>query len=174
MDKKTIITISVVGLVAILLVFALSIGDKESKTEYKLSDDPNTIIANAQKEKNAVKENETKELSEINLEEYINFYNGEEPILVFIARPTCGYCQIAEPIIKHLVYEYDIDMKYLNTDEFSEEDQAKFIQSDEKFNDGFGTPMLVLIGNNKIIDMIDGLSDTAHYIDFFKTNKIIK
>ena len=59
-------------------------------------------------------------------------------------------------------------------DEFSEEDNQKFMESDEFLGEGVGTPLLMNVGNEKIIDKVDGLTDSAHYIQFFKDNGYIK
>jgi hypothetical protein len=34
--------------------------------------------------------------------------------------------------------------------------------------------MLLLVQNNKIVDSIDGLTDTAHYLEFMKKYKFVK
>ena len=50
----------------------------------------------------------------------------------------------------------------------------KGIVSDEFFKEGYGTPILLVVGEGKIIDKVDGLTDSAHYVDFFKRNEFIK
>ncbi len=94
--------------------------------------------------------------------------------LVWVARPTCGYCQLATPVVQKIIKDYSIYISSLNTDNFSEEDTNLFVNSDERFKEGFGTPMLLLVGDGKILDMIDGATDTAHYLDFLKTYKFIE
>ena len=169
MNKKTIGIIGIIVLVIVLIVGA-TIKPKEK-------DNPTTsgtdILTNAQIESQNVKEDEQKEFSNINVSDYMNMYNGEEKTLVLVARPTCGYCQIAEPILHNIAYKYDININYLNTDDFSEEDSSIFVNSNEKLK-GFGTPMLLVVNNGNINDMVDGLTDTTHYIEFLKKNEIIK
>ena len=101
-------------------------------------------------------------------------YNGSEKQIILIARPTCHYCQIAEPILQNLIYEYKLNINYLNTDNFEENDQQTLINSDEKFSNGLGTPTLVVVGEGQIYDNVDGLTDKAHYKEFFKKNGYIK
>ena len=74
-------------------------------------------MENAEKESESVKSNEIKELNNINVSDYLEFYAGEESKLVLVARPTCHYCQIAEPILQNIAYKYDLEINYLNTDE---------------------------------------------------------
>lgn len=170
MNKKTFAIIGV-SIIVILLIISSSVNNDNKST---ISDNPTQIIENAQTESQNVKENEKKEFISINTDEYLNKYNGEEKSLVLLARPTCHYCQIAEPIIQNIAYEYDLDINYLNTDEFQEGDREKLIESDEFFSNGFGTPVLFVLGNGKIIDKVDGLTDYAHYVKFLKENKFIK
>lgn len=176
MKKKKTLTIIGVALLVILLVIGCFVGtdDKTGGTATKLSNDPQQVFTNAQNESNAVKDNEQGELTEIKIDTYLDYYNGNENKLVLIARPTCGYCQIAEPIIRKIIKDYDIEINYLNTDDLSGDDTVKFTSSDAEFSNGFGTPMLLVVGNGKIVDKVDGLTDTAHYVDFIKTNNFIK
>lgn len=169
MNKKTFGIIGIV-LVVILLIVSCSIkSDKEEKS----SDDIQTIINNAQKESENVKEEEQKEFTEINIDEYLNKYNGEEKSIVLIGRPTCHYCQIAEPILHNIAYKYDLNIFYLNTDNFQDGDSEKLVNSDSFFSEGFGTPLLLVLSNGSINSKVDGLTDTNHYVEFFKSNGFI-
>lgn len=164
-----------VGIVLLLLLVAsfTSSNEKES-TSSKDSEDVEVILSNAQKESKKVTEQQQKELIEVNMNTYLEYYNGEENKIVLLARPTCGYCQVAEPIIKKVAKDYNLDINYLNTDNFTEDDQADLIHSDEFFKEGYGTPVLLVVGQGKIINKVDGLTDTAHYIKFFKETGFIK
>ena len=175
MKNKEIIIVLGVIVVALVLVFAFNSGDKnESSKKVTDSNDVEAILANAQKESETVKSDEMKEFNSIDVTTYLDYYAGEDTKLVLLARPTCHYCQIAEPILKNVAYKYDLDINYLNTDEFSEEDNQKFMESDEFLGEGVGTPLVMNVGNGKIIDKVDGLTDSAHYIQFFKDNGYIK
>lgn len=169
MNKKTFGIIGIVLVVILLLVSCSIKSDKEEKS----SDDIQTIINNAQKESRNVKEEEQKEFTEINVDEYLNKYNGEEKSIVLIGRPTCHYCQIAEPIIHNIAYKYDLNIFYLNTDNFQDGDSEKLVNSDSFFSSGFGTPLLLVLSNGSINSKVDGLTDTNHYVEFFKSNGFI-
>jgi len=183
MEKKNWITLVVVVVVLVGL-FTLCFfveGDNSGNTvqkkevEESTSTDVNSIVANAQKESAEIKENEMDDLEEIDVDEYLEMYSDSDDLeLVYVARPTCSYCQIAEPIVRKVAKDYDLDINYLNTDEFSGNDQNEFIESDKLFAEGFGTPMLLLVGKDSIVDYVDGLSDTAGYVDFLEKNKLIE
>lgn len=173
-DKK-IGTVIVVSLVAILLIVCCFIGKKDSSISNfsKQSSSTSDTLTNAQEESSVITDEDKKDFESIDVDQYIEFYNGSENKVVFIGRPTCSYCQIADPIVRKINKDYDLNIYYLNTDEFSGDDEATFVKSDEFLEEGYGTPMLFIVSNGEIVDKVDGLTDTAHYIEFLKTNNII-
>lgn len=168
MNKKIF---GIIGIVTLIVLFIISCSINLNGNKKDNSED---ILENAINESVIVKETEQKEFTEINVDEYINKYNKEERSIVLIARPGCQYCQIAEPILHNIAYKYDLNINYLNTDNFQGEDSKKFIESNNSFSNGFGTPMLLIVSNSRIDDMIDGVTDTRHYIEFLKENRFIK
>ena len=167
MNKKLLGITGVIVLVVLLIVScSINTGDKSSNTM-------ESILTNATMESSNIKENEMKEFTSIDVNTYLNIYNGEQKTLVLVARPTCHYCQIAEPILHNIAYKYNININYLNTDNFQGEDSQKFIGSNEIFSNGFGTPMLLVVSDGKINNMVDGVTDTKHYVEFLKENKFI-
>ena len=174
MKNNKILVILGIVLAVILIIICSMVGTDSNNTKTdKVMEDGQTIVTNAQKESEAVKDDEKKEFTQINVDKYLEYYAGEENKIILVARPTCHYCQIAEPILQNISFKYNIEINYLNTDEFSDDDQTKFINSDDTFKDGFGTPFLLIVSNNKIVSSVNGLTDEAHYISFFKTNSFI-
>lgn len=174
MKNNKILVILGIVLAVILIIICSIVGTDSNNTKTdKVMEDGQTIVTNAQKESEAVKDEEKKEFTQINVDKYLEYYAGEENKIILVARPTCHYCQIAEPILQNISFKYNIEINYLNTDEFSDDDQTKFINSDDTFKDGFGTPFLLIVSNNKIVSSVNGLTDEDHYISFFKTNGFI-
>ena len=174
MKNNKILVILGIVLAVILIIICSMVGTDSNNTKKdKVMEDGQTIVTNAQKESEAVKDEEKKEFTQINVDKYLEYYAGEENKIILVARPTCHYCQIAEPILQNISFKYNIEINYLNTDEFSDDDQTKFINSDDTFKDGFGTPFLLIVSNNKIVSSVNGLTDEDHYISFFKTNGFI-
>ncbi len=174
MKNNKILVILGIVLAVILIIICSMVGTDSNNTKTdKVMEDGQTIVTNAQKESEAVKDDEKKEFTQINVDKYLEYYAGEENKIILVARPTCHYCQIAEPILQNISFKYNIEINYLNTDEFSDDDQTKFINSDDTFKDGFGTPFLLIVSNNKIVSSVNGLTDEDHYISFFKTNGFI-
>lgn len=175
MDNKKFGIVIVVILVGLLITSCFIGNDKPGKkTSNVMTEDVNVILANAERESNAVTDEEKGEFNQINIDEYLDMYESSDKDIVLIARPTCGYCTVATPIIQKLIKEYDLDVNYLNTDNFDNDGNSKLVASDEFFSEGYGTPLLVVVSDNSIVDKVDGLTDTAHYLEFFKTNGFIK
>lgn len=169
-EKYGLIGILVLLVVAIVVSGIISVKNDSEE----LSNDGDEIYNNAQAESSSVKEDEKGDFIQIDINQYLEMYNGSEKQIILIARPTCHYCQIAEPILQNLVYEYKLNINYLNTDNLEADDQQTLLNSDEYFSNGLGTPTLVVVGEGKVHDAVDGLTDKAHYKEFFKKNGYIK
>lgn len=166
------IGITVGVLLIIILCFVASSKNTENYSEKSTTEESSgeDILQLAIKQAGEVNEDERTAPNQITIDEYLNLYKGSEEVLVLLSRPTCQYCQIATPIIENLIYEYNIKINYLNTDELGEDGNSKLISSDEYFAEGYGTPILLLVGNGKIINQVDGLTTRDEYINFFKEN----
>lgn len=170
---------AVIVVLILIIVFggsfmASQIGTKEAnsatdKNEETITSDSNKAV----EESSSISKDEQKELTEIDVERYLELKDEREASVIYIARPTCQYCQIQEPIIRNVAYQYDITIHYLNTDEMSSEESRTFVKSDDAFKEGFGTPCTIVVKEEKIIGKVEGLMDKKTMIDFFKNNGII-
>ena len=132
-------------------------------------------MANAQTESDQVKDEEKKDFTDITIDDYLDFYSGDDHKIVLIGRPDCHYCEIAEPILHKIAFENpDITIHYLNMNNLSDEEKMKLQESDEFFNEGLGTPMFLIVGEKSIVDKVDGLTDYEHYIEFLEKNNFIE
>ncbi len=120
-----------------------------------------------------IAESEQAELTTIAFADYLNLKAGSDLSIIYLARPTCGYCQQQEPIMKNLVYLYQLPVNYLNTDELSEDEFNGLIESDEYFSSGFGTPLILLVKDNQIVDKAEGYHTKDELITFFTDNGFI-
>ena len=172
-EKEKFFIIGIVIMMVVLLFVSCFVGGKKTEMSTKLSNDSDEVYENAQKESTSIKSSEKKDFIQIDVKSFITYLEGSEQKIVLVARPTCQFCQIAEPIIQHVAYKYDLDINYLDTDNFSDDDSDTFFNSNELFQDDFGTPTLLIVKDNDIVDSV-GLTDFAHYVDFFKKNGYIK
>lgn len=121
-----------------------------------------------------IPEDEQGELNDIDIDEYLDLKEGSDASIIYIARPTCHYCQEMEPIVRNIVYEYGVEINYLNTDELDDDGQAKLIESDDHFSEGYGTPLLLVVQNDEIVDIQEGLSTKDTTVNFFRDNGFIE
>lgn len=121
-----------------------------------------------------IPEDEQGELNDIDIDEYLDLKEGSDASIIYIARPTCHYCQEMEPIVRNIVYEYGVKVNYLNTDELDDEGQSKLIKSDDYFSEGYGTPLLLVVKDDEIVDIQEGLSTKDATVNFFKDNGFIE
>lgn len=176
MDKntKTSIVLGVIAVIVILMCFLVSnVDDTGNKESIKGAVSAEQIMSNAQNEAAAIADNERTKLISIGVDEYLQFYSDDDKTLIFVGSGSCPYCAIAKPIVEHFAYEYDMDIYFLDTGNFSGNDESDFVSSNDYFSSGFGIPMLLYVGNNELIDIVDGLVDTEHYMEFFTINKIV-
>ena len=180
-QKKIMMGVAVtIGIVLIcaLCYFASSAVTAKGGDSY--AEDSNTsssgmdMTTRAQQESASISEDEKKDFDDIDVDRYLELYDGGQNSIVLLSRPTCGYCQIAEPILHHIAYQYDLTIYHVNTDEMDSDDQTNLVQSDDYFSEGFGTPLLLVVSNGEIVDMVSGLVDTASYVSFFTENGFIE
>lgn len=175
MEKKTQENIKT-GLIVILglvVVFGGSFFASEFSGKAGTYNENTAASSSEEMEPETISEDEQKDLNEIGLDEYLSLKDGEEKSIIFIARPTCHYCQLYEPIMKNMVYLYDLKVNHLNTDELSDEEQNKLIKSDDYFSEGYGTPLTLIVQNGKILDKIEGYTTSENTIQFLKDNGFI-
>ena len=187
-DRNKKIVTGIVVAVGVILVcalcyFASSAVSAKAGDNYSESDNSNSsttssssasdMTSRAQEESANVPDDEQKDFNDIDIDEYLDLYDGSEDSIVLFSRPTCGFCQIAEPILHHIAYQYKLTINHVNTDEMSSSDETKLVESDDYFSDGFGTPLLVVVSNGEIVDMVSGLVDTDSYVSFFTDNGFI-
>ena len=121
-----------------------------------------------------IPEDEQGDLTDIDIDEYLDLKEGDEASIIYIARPTCHYCQEMEPIVRNIVYEYGVEVNYLNTDELDDDGQAKLVKSDDYFSEGYGTPLLLVVKDDEIVDIQEGLTDKDATVNFLKDNGFIE
>ena len=143
-----------------------------SSTDNNSSNDSSTTTSTS----SDIPEDEQGDLNEIDIDEYLDLLKDDKASIIYVARPTCHYCQQMEPIVRNIVYEYGITVNYLNTDELDDEGQADFIKSNDYFDEkgGYGTPMLIVVKDDEFVDVLEGLTDKDTAVNFFKDNGLIE
>ena len=101
----------------------------------------------------------------------------DEKHIVYVASPSCGYCNMETPILKRIAGKYDLEIHYLNTENFYDrtiqdytEEGYKFINSSEVYSDGYGTPNTIIVQNGEIIDGVYQYAEAKELETLFKNN----
>lgn len=107
------------------------------------------------------------------IKEIEDVMNSSDAKVIYMARPTCYYCNLLEPITDSLKEEYNLDYYYINTDELSNSELSKVLKLFDRTTDTFGTPYLIITKDGKVVAEQNGYADEDVIFNFFKTNGII-
>ena len=180
MKKEQIEKIKSATIVVLVLIivfgasyFTSELQECDNSNSSTVSSTNNNSANNESSTSSDISEDEQGDLNEIDIDEYLSLKEGSEASIIYIARPTCYYCQQMEPIVRNIVYEYGVKVNYLNTDELDDDGQSKLIKSDDYFSEGYGTPLLLVVKDDEIVDIQEGLSDKDKTINFLKDNGFI-
>ena len=174
-QRKLIVGI-IIAVLVILLCLVCFLGSNSVSKKYSTSstntDTPssegNDILEQATKEAGKISDEQREAPTDISVDDYIELYSSDDLSLVLLSKESCSYCQIAIPIIENIIYENGVKINRVDVGEMSKEDSSKLISSDEYFSEGYGTPLLMVVGENSIKDKIEGLTTKESYIEFFK------
>ncbi len=177
-DKKSIEKgiITVLGAIVFLLaIFFVSnkitdcdLGKFCDKVEENKKD-VNPLLAEGE----VLDETKMKTLTEINYEEYEKALKSKKTTtVVYLVSDSSYWNQYETPILKSVAYNYDLDIKYLNYDNLTEEQVAAI----EKLNKNITkeTPALLIVNNKKLVASQTTPLSTSGMVSFFTDNKIIK
>lgn len=178
--RNKIFTIVAVSVLVLAIILSCVVSNKDAKynknantNQTNNSTSGTTGTGGVSEESASIKDEERKELNTIGIDDYLTLLAGEEPAIVYIARPTCSHCENQKPIMENLVYKYDVKINYLNTDELDSDGMVKLQSSDDFFNEGWGTPTTLIVKGGKIIDAIAGETSGQSLVELFKKYGII-
>ena len=115
------------------------------------------------------------EFVDITIDEYLEKMNSSEKSIIYVARPTCSWCQKQSPIVKSLGAQYNLTIYYLNTDNVTSDDEAykKFQDSSEHYQGDWGTPNTIIVSDGKVVDGEFGYAEKAALKRLFERNGLI-
>ncbi len=175
-DSKKVALI-VVGLIIFFgLIFYLSTLSGKGQYQEPVSENENYDMTDVGAESSSISEDEMKDLKEISVDDYLSLKESDEKYsVIYIGRPTCSHCTVQLPIMKHMAYKYNIEINYLNTDNFDSEgkDATKLQKSDDYFSEGWGTPLVLIVKDDEIVEYSEGETSIARLTELFKKYEII-
>lgn len=177
-DKKEIqkIVITILGaLVFILAIFFVSnkitdcdFGKFCDKVEENKKD-INPLLA----EDEELDETKMKELTEINYSDYEKALKSKkETTVIYLVSDSSYWNQYETPILKSVAYQYDLDVKYLNYDNLTEEQVSAITKLNDKITKE--TPALLIVNNKKLVASQTTPLSTSGMVSFLTENEIIK
>lgn len=114
-------------------------------------------------------------LNYVDFKEYKSLIKSKKEKLVVMVQTGCGACNSAKPVLEELVTEYDVEINALNITDLSEEDRNSLGETlDYLSKEDWGTPLLLLVKDKKVVDASNGFLDKDTYEIFLKRNGIIE
>ncbi len=112
--------------------------------------------------------------TEIDADGYMDALNGEELQVVYLGRPTCGYCIQFLPYLKQAQAEYGYTTLYIDTDEISNDDLTRVLETMGLELSTFGTPTIALVHNGEVVDMQIGYTEYSSFASLLENNGFTK
>jgi len=112
--------------------------------------------------------------SERKIEEIENIIKSEKTQIIYLAKPTCYYCNLIEPITTSLQEEFDLEYFHINTEELSNSELTKVLKMIGVDLETFGTPYIAIVENGELIDQQIGYTDEDVLFSLFKEHGLIE
>ena len=173
-EPNNMITIVMGVIVVVVIIVSCLVTSSKGNYNSTSNQSGNNYGSSVEEESSKIKDSEKKDLTSINIDEYLSLLDGSEASVIYIGRPTCSHCQVQKPIMEHIVYKYDVKIHYLDTDELDDDGISKLQSSDEYFSEGWGTPLTLVVKDGSIKDKVSGESSTADLVEMFKMYDLIK
>lgn len=112
----------------------------------------------------------------IDYNNFLNILNQETKSIIVIGKDDCKYCEDLKTILNKVAKNYNIVFNYINIVNFDSDDsknvESKLLQLG--YEDGFSTPILLIVENGNLLDYVVGASNEEYFIEKFIENGIIK
>jgi len=111
---------------------------------------------------------------DITLSEFYELNEGDTPAVIFIGRPTCSHCVAFSPKIQKVSTELKVLVNYFNLDQITDQTTFdEFKKSNSVLStDDWGTPLVILVKNKTVIDVISGDVEETEITKFFEDNNL--
>lgn len=115
-------------------------------------------------------------IEEIDYDVFKTLIQSTEKNIILIEKSECKYCDETTKILNRLIDNYNISVKRININDFNSELSKNIEQDliDLGYNEGFTTPLVIILESNKLLDFIIGVANEQYFVDIFTENGIIK
>lgn len=177
-DKENIKT-GVIILMGIIIFVGAIFFISENTGNRSGDKDPNNATSTGQVSENPLleegeelNEEEQSELTSFTYENLKNALDNNEKKFIFLGSEYCGWCIYQKPILKSLVYKYNVEIDYLNVAEMTSNEGEK-LESLHESLEGFGTPTFLVIENGKVTNVYEGARGTSGIKEILKNHSFI-
>ncbi len=136
-------------------------------------DDYNVVFEFLQ-DNNVIAEDAKLDLNYIDYETYEELLASEDKEVIVIGQTTCGYCVQAKVILNDVASEHEVAINYLDYTKLDSDEKEQFAESLEYFQEEWGTPIIMIVQNGEIVDMIEQLATEDEYVEFLQENEVIE
>ena len=113
------------------------------------------------------------EFNEMTVDEFLTKMKKGKTEVVYIGRPTCGYCVKFVPIMKEVQKDLGFKHNYIDLEKISQEDSTKLTELDSYIADNFGyTPMILVFKDGKFVNGTVGYTEADSYKSFLNEQGI--
>lgn len=116
-------------------------------------------------------------LTNIDLDKYKELIGQENKNVIVIGQTTCSHCIAVKPVLNRVAENNDITINYLNLTKMTEDEKNELIESLKNIGyedaDNLGTPLTLIVSNNKLEGVIEGENPPSYFTRQFKKYGVI-
>lgn len=170
--NKTVKIVLVVIFVSVLLFISFLVSgnsngkesNKENLSMDQASDQLNSIIEYSE----SLGSDERESINKIDVAKYLELYKDLENHVVLFYSDSCQYCKIAIPILENIKKIHGVEINGVDVVSLTNDEKKQLVESNEFFKEGVSTPLILIVGNDKIVDQLDSVVSSEDYQSLFK------
>ena len=161
----TIVILGIIVVIGLFYIVSENIGDRSNdkdqtnnytQTGTSSENNTNPLLETGEE----IKDEERSKLTSITYAELEKAVNNKEKKIIFLGSEQCGWCIYQKPILEHIVYEYNIEINYLNVATMTNDDYNGLAALHEDLA-SFGTPTFIVIEDGKVTLVNSGARGTS-------------
>ena len=149
-------------LIVLIILVCMSLGEK---------DDSGTTVSDTNTEEEESQAYDVSIFKSITSSEFVDAFNGDEKQIIYMGRPTCGYCVKFLPNLQKAQEELKYETLYLDVSAVDESGVEEIRGLDQFFEENYGsTPIVVIVEKGKVVDYLVGYTDYDTLKEFLEKN----
>ena len=105
---------------------------------------------------------------------HLKLLASKDKEVIVVGQTTCGYCVQAKVILNDVVAEHEVEINYIDFAKLDTDEQEAFVDALEYFQEeDWGTPIMMIVQDGEIVDMIEQLATEDEYVEFLEENEVI-